>query len=263
VATKTTGLKGNVRVIHWRAAEAGALLEECRKAGFEVDYVEGDGAAITRAIRARVPDGLVIDLSRKPSHGREVGIWLRRAKATRGVPIVFVGGEPEKVESVQALLPDAAYCEVGAVGAALRRVVQGGAGRRDFVTPPGIMERGLAKTAAQKLGIATGAAVRVVEAPRDFPELLGAVPEGVTFQEDAAPLTLWFVEGRAALLGSLREMRLAAASTKLWLVWRKGNGREVTQNVLRETAREVGLVDYKICSVDARWSGMLFARKRA
>jgi len=249
-----------VRVIHWRAAEAAALIDACRSAGLEVNYDEGDGSAVCRAIRAKVPDVVVIDLSRLPSHGREVAIWLRQTKPTREIPIVFVGGDAAKVAAIRKILPDATYCEIGNVRAAIKK-----AGRqRNPVTPPGIMERAHDKSAAQKLGIEAGAAVAVIEPPRDFPELLGVVPDSVEFQEDDAPVTLWFVHDREALLDSLRRMRAMAGRTKLWLLWRKGSsGNGLTQNSLRETAREVGLVDYKICSVDRRWSGMLFTRKKA
>ncbi len=84
------------------------------------------------------------------------------------------------------------------------------------------------------------------------------------FCEDDAPTTLWFVHDREGLLDSLRQMRSVAAHSKLWLLWRKGSsGNGVTQNALRESTREVGLVDYKICSVDQNWSAMLFTRKKA
>jgi hypothetical protein len=33
--------------------------------------------------------------------------------------------------------------------------------------------------------------------------------------------------------------------------------------LIRRAAIDVGLVDYKICSVDATWSGMVFAVKKA
>jgi hypothetical protein len=36
----------------------------------------------------------------------------------------------------------------------------------------------------------------------------------------------------------------------------------VTQPFLRESAAAVGLVDYKICSVDAAWTAMLFALRK-
>jgi hypothetical protein len=249
-----------VRVIHWRAAEATALLEACRGAGFEVDYLEGDGGAVCRSIRATVPDVFVIDLSRLPSHGRSMANWLRRGKSTREIPIVFAGGDEAKVAGIRELLPDAAFCGIGNVGAVIGRLAR--ARQRHPIVPKSSIEAG-EKSAAQKLGIEAGAAVAVIEPPREFPGLLGEVPESVEFQEEDAPTTLWFVHDRESLLDSLRSMRTMAPRTKLWLLWRKGSsGNGLTQNSLREMTREVGLVDYKICSVDRRWSAMLFTRKK-
>jgi len=231
-----------VRVIHWRAAEAEPLIAACRGAGFEVEYLDGDGMAICRAIRATPPpDAVVIDVTRRPSHGREVAVWLRSRKSTRDIPVVFADGDLLKVV------------------AAIRCPARGA----DTLTPV-VRE----KSASQKLGIVAGSAVCCVEVPRDFPELLGELPESVEFREDEdAPVTLWFVHDREGLLENLRRMRTLASRTRLWLLWRKGangfSGTGVTQNSVREMAREVGLVDYKICSVNERWSAMLFARKKA
>jgi CheY-like chemotaxis protein len=235
------GAMPRVRVIHWRATEAAPLIEACRGAGFEVEYLEGNGSAVCRAIRTKPPDVVVIDLTRLPSHGREVAGWLRGRKSTRDIPVVFADGDPLKV------------------AAALKHPVQ----RVHAVTP--VMRE---KSAAQKLGIAAGSAVACIEPPRDFPELLGELPDSVEFREDDdAPVTLWFVHDRAGLLEDLRRMRTMATRTKLWLLWRKAAkaspGAGVTQNTVREMAREVGLVDYKICSVNEKWSAMLFARKKA
>ncbi|MGA3043608.1 MAG: hypothetical protein ABSF54_22765, partial [Bryobacteraceae bacterium] len=77
----------------------------------------------------------------------------------------------------------------------------------------------------------------------------------------ACPITLWFVHDAAACREALPGMRKLAGRTKLWILWRKGSG--VTQPFLRESAAAVGLVDYKICSVDGTWSAMLFARRKA
>ena len=55
-------------------------------------------------------------------------------------------------------------------------------------------------------------------------------------------------------------MSKIADRTKLWVVWRKGSADGLTSNLIREAANEAGLVDYKICAVDAQWSGMVFAR---
>jgi CheY-like chemotaxis protein len=252
-----------VRVIHWKEAEAGPLLETCRAAGFETEYLGGDGGAICRAIRTEPPDIIAIDLSRLPSHGREVAVWLRNTKSTRHIPIVFIGGDPAKTASVRALLPDATYCELPKLQAALKKLAKSGPAK-SLVTPPQIMDRYREKSAAEKLGITVSARVTVIDTPRDFPELLGPLPDGVEFQEQPAPLTLWFVHDREGLMESLREMRALAAKTKLWLIWRKGSsGDGLTQNALREATNAVGIVDYKICAVDGRWSAMLFARRKS
>jgi CheY-like chemotaxis protein len=250
-----------VRVIHWRATESGPLLDACRKSGLPVDYRDGDGGAVCRAVRANVPDVVVIDLARLPSHGREVAIWLRGRKSTRGVPIVFVGGEERKVAAIRELLPDAAYCGLGEVTSFVKRLLKAPR-QADPVKPTGIMERARGKSAIQKLGISPGSVVCVAEPPRNFPALLGDLPESVEFLEAPAPITLWFVHDRESLLSSLRRMRLLALRSRLWLLWRKGTSGGITQNVLRAVTNEVGLVDYKICSVDREWSAMLFALRK-
>jgi hypothetical protein len=252
-----------VRIIHGKKAEAGPLLAACRSAGFETEYLAGDGGAICRAIRTKPPDIVAIDLSRLPSHGREVAVWLRNTTGTRHVSIVFIGGDPVKTASVRALLPDATYCEQPKLAAALKKLAKAGTSKSP-ITPPPVMDRYREKSAAEKLGITASAHVAVVDTPRDFPDLLGALPDAVEFQEEAAPLTLWFVHDREGLMESLREMRTRAAKTKLWLLWRKGStGAALTRNALREATNAVGLVDYKICAVDGRWSAMLFARKKS
>ena len=37
---------------------------------------------------------------------------------------------------------------------------------------------------------------------------------------------------------------------------------DLTQQYVRETGLAAGLVDYKICAVDATWSGLLFTRRQ-
>jgi hypothetical protein len=256
-----------IQVIHWKAAEAGALLDACRDAGFEVDYIERDGASISRAIRANLPAAIVIDLSRLPSHGREVAVWLRGQKSTHRIPIVFVGGEAEKVQRIREILPDASYSTLSSLKTSLKAAIR--LSQSNLVTPPAMMERWRWKSAVQKLGIEAHSSVSVVGPPRDFPALLGNLPEGVDFIEDGendvacAPVTLWFIESLEALLQSLRPIRALANRTKMWVLWKKGSDNGVNQVSICKAAIEVGLVTYKLCAVDAHWSAMLFARKKA
>jgi hypothetical protein len=254
-----------VRIVHWRPAEAASLIDAVRTAGFDPEYDgEMNGPAISRAIRARLPDAVLIDLSRLPSHGREIGIWLRGIKATRHIPLVFVNGEGEKVERVRKDLPDAAFATPADLKDVLRTSCRGIA--HDALVPPQVMERYKEKPAAQKLGIAAASTVAVMNAPRGYAHALGELPEGVKIFEDPPsvhPVTLWFILELESLLDALPRMRAIAAKTKLWIVWRKGKQGRISQNAIRETAIEGGLVDYKICSLDVQWSGILFARKKS
>src|SRR5258708_7671469 len=102
-----------VRVFHWKAAEAGGLLETLRAAGHQIDYEERVDYKVMPALKRAPPDAVVIDLSRLPSHGRECATGLRGNKATRLIPIVFVDGVAEKVDAIRELLPDAVYTSRG------------------------------------------------------------------------------------------------------------------------------------------------------
>jgi len=255
-----------VRLIHWKASEAAALLAALRAAGHAVDYDEKLSSGGFRAIRESPPDVFAIDLSRLPSHGREVATFFRGQRATRHIPIVFVGGAPDKVEAIRMLLPDAVYCAPGRLRSALRAAL---ANRpASPVVPAQMMARYASRSAAQKLGIRAGSRAAVIDPPRNYANVIGELPAGASLEEileeapaDASPITLWFVHDSAACREALPGMRKLAARTKLWILWRKGSG--VTQPFLRESAAVVGLVDYKICSVDATWSAMLFARRKA
>jgi CheY-like chemotaxis protein len=250
-----------VRLFHWKAREAEPLLAALRAAGHEVAYDEKVQPEVFRTMRERPPDVVVIDLSRLPSHGREVATFLRGQKATRHIPIVFVDGAPEKVEAIRKLLPDATYVPSTKLRSAMRPAVAHVPANP--VVPTQMMQRYATRTTAQKLGIRERCTVGLIDPPRNYAGAIGELPAGAALEEApvaTCDITLWFVHDAAACAAALPAMRKLAARTKLWLLWRKGS--EVTPQFLRESAAAVGLVDYKICAVDAAWSGMLFARKK-
>jgi len=67
-----------------------------------------------------------------------------------------------------------------------------------------------------------------------------------------------------ALKAGLAAMRADAA---IWVSWPKkssGVATEITEEVVRELSLPLGLVDIKVCAVDATWSGLkLVVRKDA
>jgi hypothetical protein len=192
-----------------------------------------------------------------------MGVWLRHRKATREIPLVYVEGDPQKIAQVKAVLPDAVYTQTSELGPVLRKACKGRVSNP--VVPPSAMERFKTKTAAQKLGIVAASKAAVIDAPRDYAAVLGDMPEDAELLEDpdaVQPVTLWFIRDSEAMLAGLRRMRAVAAKTKLWILWPKAQTNRFREGSIRELGIAHGLVDYKICSVNDQWSGILFARKR-
>jgi hypothetical protein len=201
-------------------------------------------------------EAVIINLNRRPSRGRDIATNLRGAKSTRHVPIVFVDGDPEKVATIRQLLPDAVYTSWPKLPAILKKLKPA----VDPVVPPQMMERYTSRTTAQKLGIKEKSTVTVVNPPRDYFRILGELPGGVEISEDPDQLslvTVCFAHDPESLPDILDLGRKIAGKTKFWICWRKG-----TQIEIREPAIALGLVDYKICSLDPTWSGLIFARKK-
>jgi CheY-like chemotaxis protein len=251
---------GRAVLIHWKPEEAAARLEALSAVGFDAVLLTPDGMPALRALRDNPPDVFVIDLSRLPSHGREIAAALRRQKATRHTPIVFAGGAPVKVEKVRRLLPDAVYTEWDGIRGALARALNNPPARP---AAPAAMAGYSGTPLPKKLGIKPGMTVLLLGAPEGFEESLG---EGARFTRRAADagLALLFATSRAEL-----EARFAAASRScdsIWMIWPKktsGVKGDLTQAAVREFGLALGWVDYKVCAVNATWSGLKFARRKA
>ncbi len=256
-----------VRLVHWNQAEAEERAKHLRAVGFEVEADLPSGPDLLRALRASLPNAVVIDLSRLPSHGRDVALALRSTKTTRQVPIVFVDGEPDKVAGVRAHLPDAVFASWRGIRGALNHAV---------AHPPAEPVRPVSNLAGysgtplpKKLGIKPGSRVALIGAPRDFARTLGPLPDaaGLSSRPRAdTTLVLWFVRTKRDLARGMAARARALATGALWIIWPKqasGVKSDLTQQGVREAGLGAGLVDYKVCAVDETWSGLLFTRRRA
>jgi hypothetical protein len=121
----------------------------------------------------------------------------------------------------------------------------------------------------KKLGIKTNSVVALVEAPSDFKKMLGVLPDGVKLRDQArgrCEVMLWFTRSRNDLKRCVGKMSKRDDFGSLWIVWPKKASTiktDLTQQVVRDASLAVGLVDYKICAIDATWSGLLFTRRKA
>ncbi|MFN7921479.1 MAG: hypothetical protein U0Q16_15360 [Bryobacteraceae bacterium] len=247
-----------LRLVHWNETEARELAGRIRGKGIQVEVAPISGKEVIRTIREDPPDVVVISLDRLPSHGREVAAALRMTKATRHVPIVFAGGEPEKVAKVRERLPDAGFAgwdnlhEVARIcfkQAPAAPVVPKSKSGFDSGTP-----------LFRKLGIGEGTKVALLGAP---PEHEGRFAEHVTRGKDP-DMTLWFLRSGREFESELHYVLDAARV--LWIFWPKKTAKTnigVTQFSLRHACAERGWTDSKICAVDATWSGMRFTPRRA
>jgi hypothetical protein len=115
----------------------------------------------------------------------------------------------------------------------------------------------------KKLGLKPGFTVAILDAPEGFDETLGEVPDDVTVTRrlgGSKDMVIVFTTERAALARRLGALRAAIAPDgMIWVVWPKkssGVPTDVTEDVVREVVLPTGLVDVKVCAVDATWSGL-------
>ena len=119
------------------------------------------------------------------------------------------------------------------------------------------------RSVVQKLGIKPGFCIFVDGAPASYDDVVGPLPADVTLAPrlkarlDMAPV---FATQAAALRKKLPACRDAIAPDGMvWVSWPKkssGVATDVTENVVRDTALSLGLVDIKVCAIDDTWSGL-------
>jgi hypothetical protein len=255
-----------VQLVHWNEAEGKEQAKRLAAAGYAVEFTPLNTPASRRAFRANPPTAFVIDLSRLPSHGREVALSLRQYKPTRHVPLVFVEGDPEKIARIQQVLPDAVYTNWRRIRGALKSAIANPP--KQPRVPSSVLEGYSGTPLPKKLGIKDDSIVLLEMAPPDFEQTLGALPAGVTlirkFREDVDSI-LWFVRSRRELESRLTDIAGKVDGRSLWIIWPKKTSAlasDVSEPIVREKGLASGLVDYKVCAVDATWSGLKFARKK-
>jgi CheY-like chemotaxis protein len=254
-----------VALIHWNAAEAEERAARLRKAGHRAELPDGQSGAI-RALRENPPNAFVIDLSRIPSQGVAVATWLRQQKATRPVPIVFVDGDQDRVARTREMLPDAEYTTWNEIRDALERALSN---PPENPVVPGTMDAYSGTPLAKKLGIKASSVVLLLGAPMGFGRKLGTLPDGVklsTRAQGKGNLILLFSTSYADLRRRFPIARRAMADRAgMWIAWPKqasGVATDLREPHVRAVGLEAGLVDYKICAIDATWSGLLFTERK-
>jgi hypothetical protein len=121
----------------------------------------------------------------------------------------------------------------------------------------------------KKLGFKERSLVLLIDAPKDYVQLVAPMPTGVQFiskpirKVDIAHV---FVSRRSTLSKHLSKLRKTLdAQASIWVSWPKKTAKmptDITEDTIREVALPLGFVDIKVCAVTDVWSGLkLVVRK--
>jgi hypothetical protein len=121
---------------------------------------------------------------------------------------------------------------------------------------------------AKKLGIKAGQSVVLINEAEGFRALLkdaaqGGLPAGVRFTEGVSgepELVVFFTTAWKEVERMLPQLRKKLAQDgMIWMAWPKKSSKvstELTEDVIRNTALALDLVDVKVCAIDDKWSGL-------
>lgn len=126
------------------------------------------------------------------------------------------------------------------------------------------------KPLAAKLGVTADCRLLAVDAPDDYPALLGSVPAGARVVGAGAPavdLAHVFATRRETLAGHLTRFRdELPPDVPVWVSWPKKAARvptDLSEDVVRALALPLGYVDVKVCAVSPVWSALKLVVRRA
>jgi len=255
------------RLVTWNRDAAKDRVRDLEAAGFTVDASEFPTAQSVGHIRALAPAVVVIDLDRLPSHGRAVATVLRSTKSTRAFPILFAGGTEEKIERARQDFPEMPFTGWKSIAREVKKAAANPPAAPSKTTP--YMQQWTGSPLVKKLGFKPDLSpVALLNAPDGFEDLLGELPAGVELKTSLTrqtKLALWFVRSSAGLHSETPFLAVRLPEgCRLWIIHPKQAGRyraDFNQNDVRAAALAEGLVDYKVCSVDANWSGLKFAQR--
>ncbi|MBD8487540.1 DUF3052 domain-containing protein [Echinicola sp. CAU 1574] len=115
----------------------------------------------------------------------------------------------------------------------------------------------------KKLGIKDGFNILLINSPENYFDLLETLPQDLIFSEsDREDLDFihFFTKSAAEYERKIESLRsLIKPNGMIWVSWPKKASKiptDMTENIIRDYALKIGLVDVKVCAVDAIWSGL-------
>jgi len=116
---------------------------------------------------------------------------------------------------------------------------------------------------AKKLGIKPGFNIKLINQPAYYFDLFADLPEDLVFDADDAikkDFVHFFTKDEDDYITRLPLLSQQIKSNgMIWVSWPKKSSKvatNVTEDLIRSFALQIGLVDIKVCAVDEIWSGL-------
>lgn len=116
---------------------------------------------------------------------------------------------------------------------------------------------------AKKLGIKDGFTIRLINQPAHYFSLFTDLPGDLTIEDEASikkDFIHFFTTSAMELETQLPLLKNEIVPNgMIWVSWPKKTAKiktDITEDVIRNYALSIGLVDIKVCAVDQTWSGL-------
>jgi hypothetical protein len=116
---------------------------------------------------------------------------------------------------------------------------------------------------AKKLGIKPGFKIGLINAPGNYFDLFTDLPGDIKITNDTSikkDLIHFFTKSESAFTTMLPDLKnQIKPNGMIWVSWPKKASKvvtDITEDIIRNYALKIGLVDIKVCAVDEIWSGL-------
>lgn len=116
---------------------------------------------------------------------------------------------------------------------------------------------------AKKLGLKDGFIIRLINQPAHYLSLFTNLPDDLNIEDDTdvkKNLIHFFTTSKTELEQQLISLKNELVPNgMIWVSWPKKAAKintDATEDIIRNHALSIGLVDIKVCAVDETWSGL-------
>ncbi|RYZ27794.1 MAG: DUF3052 family protein [Chitinophagaceae bacterium] len=116
---------------------------------------------------------------------------------------------------------------------------------------------------AKKLGLKPGFLVKFINPPDYYWTLFTNIPDDLISENDTSVKKNFihcFFTAAKDLFENLPHIRQELLEDgMIWVSWYKSSSgikTDITEDVVRDFALKIGLVDIKVCAIDEKWSGL-------